>query len=1281
MAQSIANNREPAGPAHQLDVYLQRQMSRASGQVRLFELFSAILLLIGGILGSLFLVALVDAWVIELRPWMRWLVLISLVGGAAAWTVLVIVPLMIRRINPVYAARMVELARPEIKNGLINYLLLRSVERTGQPISRRVIELVGSRAAHDISGVEISETIDKSRSVRAAMFLVLVLGAFAAYLFLSPKSPFQTIARVLAPSADLARPARVRIFEVQPGDAVAFFGQPVTISAKVTGRFAEEPVSVVYSTTDGQVINATVGMQPSESADESWSVVLRTDERGVGQSLTYHVEAGDGKSSTYSLIVKSTPMLTVDRIEYRFPEYTRLPELRETGNPEIHGLEGTSVTVHAVANTELKQARLELLNRIREDNYEVVGTVPLQVADKKNASGSFQLQLDTRRQGQLWSHYRLELTTTDGTRGDPGTTFPIRVIPDLAPEIQILEPGQPEVTLPLNSRLRFFIRAEDQDFELRQIVAHGTSLGVPAFEKEVPIPPDADRAGQINAAFDLVPKELLLRAGETVVVNFEAVDNRTALTSTAADPNRTRSNNVIVTITPPVENPENPPPADGDEQGDKGDSKTGESNQPPRDNGKGDKKKDDRGPEGDDAGSDEKEQGNKDQQNPDDPGEGENSGEKQNDKDTNNPQSGEKDSGDSKGNKKQGRNKDDKNSPENKGDEGEGAGSDSDPAAGAGQDKSDSSKGQKSDGKQGAGEKSDKKGDKSSSNNGQSKESGESGTSGDGDPQNQHGNADSSPANPDDTANEGNRPGENGSSQDQMSEDAHAGEIFEEINRFREQKQNKNRDQGQEQKGSEASGNNSENDNGKQSGEKSDPQNKGNQAEKNPAGRNKGDKSSSDEKSSPSGDPGDKSDEGNKSQGNPAGSDKQDGKNQGADKQSGDKPGDQKQGDQKQGNGEEKNSNNASQQQDGDKTNQGNPSQGEDKGNSGQNEKSSSDGGQGEEKSGDKQNGDKSSGGGEESEKGEQKDESASKSSGQGGPPEETSGGESPGSSNDQKGDSAGGQGGEKSGDPSAGKQGNKSGGDPEGEGDGDEKTAGDASSKQGNGKTSSGSKAPGNEPGNEKGSDQGKPAPDEAKRGNGDAGKKAGGGEGEGGGEKGDGKGNPGQGANGGGGSENPAGSGAGTGGGGSPGGGGNTGASQNKPNSTGQDVGADEANLEFTKKATDLAIEYLEGQQEDPDPELLERLNWTEAELREFVQRWKDLKARAESGNEAEKRQLEQELRSLGLTPPETAVGEQEIDRDQQTGYREEGRVNNAPPGFKAFQRRRNRTDENKK
>ena len=56
-------------------------------------------------------------------------------------------------------------------DGLINYLLLRSFARQEKVVSQRVIELVGSRAANDISGLEVSGTVDKSNTIRVAMLL------------------------------------------------------------------------------------------------------------------------------------------------------------------------------------------------------------------------------------------------------------------------------------------------------------------------------------------------------------------------------------------------------------------------------------------------------------------------------------------------------------------------------------------------------------------------------------------------------------------------------------------------------------------------------------------------------------------------------------------------------------------------------------------------------------------------------------------------------------------------------------------------------------------------------------------------------------------------------------------------------------------------------------------------------------------------------------------------------------------------------------------------------
>ena len=63
-----------------------------------------------------------------------------------------------------------------------------------------------------------------------------------------------------------------------------------------------------------------------------------------------------------------------------------------------------------------------------------------------------------------------------------------------------------------------------------------------------------------------------------------------------------------------------------------------------------------------------------------------------------------------------------------------------------------------------------------------------------------------------------------------------------------------------------------------------------------------------------------------------------------------------------------------------------------------------------------------------------------------------------------------------------------------------------------------------------------------------------------------------------------------------------------------------ADKANLEYARKATDLVLERLKDQQDEPDPELLKSLGWTEEELQAFLARWEAMKRNArEQGGEA--------------------------------------------------------------
>ncbi len=107
-------------------------------------------------------------------------------------------------------------------------------------------------------------------------------------------------------------------------------------------------------------------------------------------------------------------------------------------------------------------------------------------------------------------------------------------------------------------------------------------------------------------------------------------------------------------------------------------------------------------------------------------------------------------------------------------------------------------------------------------------------------------------------------------------------------------------------------------------------------------------------------------------------------------------------------------------------------------------------------------------------------------------------------------------------------------------------------------------------------------------------------------------------------------------------------------------------------------MALEYLENQQIEPDPKLLERLNWTEDDLRDFVKRWKELKQQAQSGDANKQQEWERALQSLGLGAGDSSTQRYEGPSDKQQGYREDGRVDAPPPEFadryRAFSRKRN-------
>ncbi len=89
----------------------------------------------------------------------------------------------------------------------------------------------------------------------------------------------------------------------------------------------------------------------------------------------------------------------------------------------------------------------------------------------------------------------------------------------------------------------------------------------------------------------------------------------------------------------------------------------------------------------------------------------------------------------------------------------------------------------------------------------------------------------------------------------------------------------------------------------------------------------------------------------------------------------------------------------------------------------------------------------------------------------------------------------------------------------------------------------------------------------------------------------------------------------------------------------------GEDDANLEYSRKATDLALAYLKDQlaKEKPDKKLLEELKWSREDAARFVAKWEKMKRDAQTAGpqgDAAKKQLDEALGNLGLRPQGTAL-----------------------------------------
>jgi collagen type III alpha len=595
------------GPLERAEEFVRTQVERTRWRVKILELSTALLNLLGTAIVYLLILVLVDHWLVGLSSPVRWVAFIGLVGGLLIYAYKVIWPLLCHAIHPLYAARSIEQGAPQLKNSLINFLLLRT--QTGK-LPEAVYGTLAVQAAHDLSAIPLDQSVDRSRLIKIGYVLAGLLTLTLIYAMLSPKAPLPSAVRVIAPWEDVARPTRVHILQVTPGDSEVYQGESVAIAAEVAGSVdREQGVRVVFSSLDGRTVNQSVPLVAA--AGESWfRAPVPPGTAGIEEDLVYHVEAGDARSAEYQLRVSPAPTIWVEQLEYALPKYTGLEPETVERQGDIRALEGTRVTIRARANHPIKTAFLELEPAVAagvaatefpptegvpstagkmDADASSSGTVdgvppqspttspvsplprdpsstaplgtqrgelplrqrqPMQV-NGLDATATLILELQADRRTPRFHAYRLGIVTERGDANRTPVTYSIEVVPDLPPEVAILTPESERVSVRQDGQQRIEVRAVDPDFGLKHLQLVGSVEGRVVFERQL-IDDPTGRTGQQLASFQFIPSELGLRAGTKVTYRAIARDNRTSPGLERPEPNvRTTKDRFIEVVAPP----------------------------------------------------------------------------------------------------------------------------------------------------------------------------------------------------------------------------------------------------------------------------------------------------------------------------------------------------------------------------------------------------------------------------------------------------------------------------------------------------------------------------------------------------------------------------------------------------------------------------------------------------------------------------------------------------------------------------------------------------------
>jgi hypothetical protein len=280
-----------------------------------------------------------------------------------------------------------------------------------------------------------------------------------------------------------------------------------------------------------------------------YEVPFPPGKQGFASSVDYWIAQDDNRSKTFRIDVRPTASIEIVSLKYRFPHYTGLPEKIVENTGDIRAVEGTEVKIGVRSTIPLQRIDLVFDN----DPLKVIG---MQIMDENptEATATITLKLDPQNTTQTTiRNFSFRATDQEGYESRRSGVFRLEVLPDQSPMVQWADTDTQlkdvaQFDLPLNNSLELSIQAEDRDFGLRYLRFHvesGNKQIRPVELLESPATGATEHKGSIQRKTVFSPITSRLAEGDTAEIWAEAVDTK------FPNPNNATTRRITVQIVAP----------------------------------------------------------------------------------------------------------------------------------------------------------------------------------------------------------------------------------------------------------------------------------------------------------------------------------------------------------------------------------------------------------------------------------------------------------------------------------------------------------------------------------------------------------------------------------------------------------------------------------------------------------------------------------------------------------------------------------------------------------